>query len=81
MFPAPPFSMFRYGIREVRPRPGIIRIRSFWHPDPRLDSEEVNEYLIRELRLVLDRIELDSSFIEDDVPIMETASWRQALNN
>ena len=72
MFPAPPFSMFRYAIREVRSMPGRFHISSSWRSDPRWDSDEVDESLLRELDRILDRSDMVSSCSVDDVLSMET---------
>ena len=73
MFAAPPFSMFRYAIREVRPMPGSFHMPPSRRSNPQSDSEDVDEYILREVRRILDMSELVSSSCEDDVLIMETS--------
>ena len=72
MFPAPPFSMFRYAIWEVRPMPGSVRVPYSRCSDPGMVSDDVYEYLPEELGLFLDESDLVSSFSPGDPSIVET---------
>ena len=73
MFPAPPFSMFRYAIvspdkPQGRDVPGRVRLSDFWWSDY---SDNRNEYSLGELVLFLDKSDFASAFHVDDGPIVE----------
>ena len=44
MFPAPPFSMFRYA-RQVRQVPGSVHVPQSGCAAPGMDSDDVHEYM------------------------------------
>ena len=60
MFPAPPFSMFRYAIWEVRPMPGTVHVPHFRCSDPGMDSDDINEYSLEELDVSLNKDDIVS---------------------
>lgn len=79
MFPAPPFSMFRYA-RQVRQVPGSVHVPDSWRSDPRMDSDDGYAYMPGELGLFLEKSDI-VSFSPDDSSIIETSFWRQVSNN
>ena len=65
MFPAPPFSMFRYA-RQVRQVPGSVLVPHSGCAAPGRDLDSVYEYLLEEPGPFLDRSDLVSSFSPDE---------------
>ena len=71
MFPAPPFSMFRYA-RQVRQVPGSVHVPQSVCSNPGRDLDYVYEYLPEEPGLFLDKSDLVPSFSQADPQIVET---------
>ena len=71
MFPAPPFSMFRYAW-QARQVPGNVNVPYCWCSDPEMDSYDRYESLPGEPGLLLEKSDIVSSFSQADPPIVET---------
>ena len=74
MFPAPPFSMFRWAI-DAPDKPqapqsrGRVQLARSWCADPLIDSDDAYADLLEELALLLDRSDLDVSFSTDELRV------------
>jgi hypothetical protein len=72
MFPAPPFSMFRYAVWQVDQVPESVHAPHSWCSNPGRDLDYVYEYLPEEPGLILDESDFVSSLSPADTPIVET---------
>jgi hypothetical protein len=81
MFPAPPFSMFRYASWQVHQAPGSVHVPHSWCSDPQMDSDDVYEYLLEEPGLFMNKSNIVSSFSTDEPSIMEPSFLQQVSNN
>ena len=72
MFPAPPFSMFRYAVWQVGQVPESVDVPHSWCSDPGRDLEGVYGYLLEEPGLFLDGSDLVSCLSPDEPLTVDT---------